>query len=46
MTLAGKPELLVQLPDCTAVLPAFELAPHVIDLLFRRATEQRRNTVA
>jgi hypothetical protein len=33
MTLAGKPELLVQLPDCAAVVPAFELAPHVIDLL-------------
>src|SRR5215208_2802307 len=33
MTLAGKPELLVKLPDCTAVLPAFELAAHVIDLL-------------
>jgi hypothetical protein len=29
MTLAGKPELLVKLPDRAAVLPAFELAAHV-----------------
>src|SRR5215208_5542185 len=33
MTLASKPELLVKLPDCTPVLPAFKLAAHVIDLL-------------
>src|SRR5260370_25741219 len=30
---SGKPELLVKLPNRTAVPPAFELAAHVIDLL-------------
>jgi hypothetical protein len=40
MTLAGKPELIVQLADCTAVLPAFELVPDVIDLL-PTATDHR-----
>jgi hypothetical protein len=33
MTLAGQPELLVKLPNRAAILPAFELAAHVVDLL-------------